>query len=78
MKIANALVFAGSALAISLLAGCKAGGDNPGLEYAPQMYHSVVYEPLTQIKDESQGSWLSNREDGKESFIILISIIPML
>lgn len=68
MKIANALVFAGSALAISLLAGCKADGDNPGLEYAPQMYHSVAYEPLTQIKDESQGSWLSNREDGKGEF----------
>lgn len=68
MKIANALVFAGSTLAISLLAGCKAGGDNPGLEYAPQMYHSVAYEPLTQIKDESQGSWLSTREDGKGEF----------
>ncbi len=68
MKIANALLFAGSALAVSLLAGCKASGDNPGLEYAPQMYHSVAYEPLTQIKDEAQGSWLSNREDGKGEF----------
>jgi mono/diheme cytochrome c family protein len=68
MKIANALLFAGSALAVALLAGCKANGDNPGLEYAPQMYHSVAYEPLTQIKDESQGSWLSNREDGKGEF----------
>ncbi|MFC5192749.1 c-type cytochrome [Algoriphagus aquatilis] len=68
MKIANALLFAGSALAVSFLAGCKASGDNPGLEYAPQMYHSVAYEPLTQIKDEAQGSWLSNREDGKGEF----------
>lgn len=68
MKIAKALIFGGSALAISLLAGCKAGGDNQGLEYAPQMYHSVAYEPLTQIKDESEGSWLSNREDGKGEF----------
>ncbi len=68
MKIAKALIFGGSALAISLLAGCKAGGDNQGLEYAPQMYHSVAYEPLTQIKDESMGSWLSNREDGKGEF----------
>ncbi|MBN7812272.1 cytochrome c [Algoriphagus sp. H41] len=68
MKIAKALIFGGSALAISLLAGCKAGGDNQGLEYAPQMYHSVAYEPLTQIKDESQGTWLSNREDGKGEF----------
>nr|MBI1231308.1 c-type cytochrome [Cytophagales bacterium] len=32
------------------------------------MYHSVAYEPLTQIKDEQQGSWLSNREDGKGEF----------
>ena len=68
MKIAKALIFGGSALAISLLAGCKADGDNQGLEYAPQMYHSVAYEPLTQIKDESMGSWLSNREDGKGEF----------
>lgn len=68
MKIAKALIFGGSVLAISVLAGCKAGGENQGLEYAPQMYHSVAYEPLTQIKDESQGSWLSTREDGKGEF----------
>lgn len=68
MKIAKALIFGGSALAISLLAGCKAGGDNQGLEYAPQMYHSVAYEPLTQIKDESKGNLISNREDGKGEF----------
>ncbi|WP_084438853.1 c-type cytochrome [Algoriphagus mannitolivorans] len=68
MKIANALVFVGSALAISFLVGCKANGDNPGLEYAPQMYHSVAYEPLTQIQNEGEGSWLSTREDGKGEF----------
>lgn len=68
MKNANASLFAGSVLAISLLVGCKAGGENPGLEYAPQMYHSVAYEPLTQIKDEAQGSWLSTREDGKGEY----------
>lgn len=56
------------ALAVVVLSGCQASGDNPGLEYAPQMYHSVPYEPLTQIKDESAGSWLSNREDGKGEF----------
>ena len=68
MKIANASLFACSALAFSLMVGCKAGGENQGLEYAPQMYHSVAYEPLTQIKDEAQGSWLSTREDGKGEF----------
>ena len=51
-----------------ILFGCKAEGDDQGLEYAPQMYHSVAYEPLTQITDESQGSWLSTREDGKGEF----------
>ena len=50
------------------VSACTAKGDNPGLEYAPQMYHSIPYEPLTQIKDERKGSWLSNREDGKGEF----------
>ena len=44
------------------MVGCTASGDNPGLEYAPQMYHSTPYEPLTQITDESQGTWLSSTE----------------
>jgi len=43
---------------------CKAKNDFPGLEYAPNMYHSVAYEPLTQITDKNAGAWLSNREDG--------------
>ena len=68
MKVANALIFASSVFSFSLLTGCKAGGENPGLEYSPQMYHSVAYEPLTQITDETQGSWLSNREDEKGEF----------
>jgi mono/diheme cytochrome c family protein len=50
------------------MTGCSASGDNPGREYAPQMYHSVAYEPLTQIKEEDEGKWLSNREDGKGEF----------
>jgi len=52
-----------TAIALStIIVGCAASGDNPGLEYAPQMYHSTPYEPLTQITDESQGSWLSSTE----------------
>lgn len=56
------------ALSLVLVASCTAGGDDPGLEYAPQMYHSIPYEPLTQIKDEDAGKWLSNREDEKGEF----------
>ena len=68
MKITNTYSLFSFALAGILLAGCKADGDNQGLEYAPQMYHSVAYEPLTQITEETEGSWLSTREDGKGEF----------
>ncbi|CAN0161699.1 unnamed protein product [Chrysoparadoxa australica] len=48
---------------------CTAGVDDTGVEYAPQMYHSTPYEPLSQVQDESIGSWLdSNPEDGHGEF----------
>ena len=49
---------------VQMLMSCKAGKDDTGLEYAPNMYHSVPYEGLSQITDEDEGSWLSNRADG--------------
>lgn len=52
-SIVNLVLVAGG---IVFLAGCKAGGDNPGREYAPNMYHSVAYEPLSQITDENAGA----------------------
>jgi mono/diheme cytochrome c family protein len=52
-----------------VFAACTAGVDNPGVEYAPQMYHSTPYEPLSQIKDEEAGTWLdSNPEDAHGEF----------
>ena len=54
--------------AVVLLAGCEAQGDYPGLEYAPQMYHSVPYEPLTQITDREDGEWLSSLDDNVGEF----------
>ncbi|KEO74901.1 c-type cytochrome [Anditalea andensis] len=52
-----------SGLGVSLaVASCGASGDNQGTEYAPQMYHSVAYEPLTQIRDTEIGGWLSTGE----------------
>ena len=44
-------------------AGCTADGNDPGLEYAPQMYHSVPYEPLNQITDKDAGDWLTSIDD---------------
>jgi mono/diheme cytochrome c family protein len=34
----------------SLMSACNAGGDNPGIEYAPNMYVSFAYEPLSQVE----------------------------
>ena len=36
----------------SLLAGCRADENYPGVEYAPQMYHSVPYEGLSQFTED--------------------------
>lgn len=51
-----------------LLAGCKAGGDYQGLEYAPNMYHSVAYEPLTQITDEGYGVMVNSLDNGRGEY----------
>lgn len=56
-KIASVLISCGVA---ALLLGCAAGGDNPGREYAPNMYHSVAYEPLSQITDSTAGAWVNS------------------
>jgi Cytochrome C oxidase, cbb3-type, subunit III len=49
-KIFN-LLSAGT-LGLTLWA-CQSGGENRGLEYAPQMYHSLAYEPLVMITDST-------------------------
>jgi mono/diheme cytochrome c family protein len=48
--------------AAALLTSCGAGGDDQGTEYAPNMYHSVAYEPYTQITDKDAGNWLTSIE----------------
>src|SRR5690606_40672994 len=68
MKITQSIYFV-SLLGAGLgMFSCQASGDSPGTEYAQNMYHSVPYEPLSQITDEERGMWLSNREDGKGEF----------
>ena len=51
-----------------VMASCAAGGDDTGREYAPQMYHSVPYEGLSQIKDKESGSWLTSIEGAGEFY----------
>ena len=50
------------------MGGCAARKDYPGLEYAPQMYHSTPYEGLSQITDTTQGTWLTSREGEGEFY----------
>lgn len=38
--------------------------ENTRWEFAPNMYHSKAYEPLTQVMDVSAGSFVSSDEDG--------------
>ncbi|WP_373522566.1 cytochrome c [Aquiflexum sp.] len=68
MKIRHFIYLIGFVAMSFGMLSCGASGDNPGYEYAPQMYNSVAYEPLTQIINEDEGSWLSSREDGKGEF----------
>lgn len=64
----NIKSIAGCLMAVMAMASCSAGGDYPGTEYAPQMYHSVPYEPLSQITDETQGKWLNSTADDRGEF----------
>ena len=65
MKLNKLFMLAGAVV----ISSCAAGPDDTGLEYAPQMYHSIPYEGLTQIQDKEVGRWLSNtNEDGHAEF----------
>ncbi len=46
------------------LVSCTTKNNDPGTEYAPNMYHSVAYEPLTQITDKDAGNWVSSLDNG--------------
>jgi mono/diheme cytochrome c family protein len=35
----------------SLFFGCSKDPNDPGLEYAPQMYHAIAFEPFSQVTD---------------------------
>ncbi len=60
-------------MAVAGLAGlgaCTSGGDDPGVEYAPDMYVSKGYEPMSQVADQErsitfQDTTLPISADGK-------------
>ena len=68
MKITQSIYLFSLLGAGMTMMSCGASDDYPGTEYSQNMYHSVPYEPLSQITDEEKGMWLSSREDGKGEF----------
>lgn len=50
------------------MGSCSAGGDHPGTEFSPNMYHSVPYESYSQITDTESGKWLSSGMEGRGEF----------
>jgi cytochrome c5 len=57
MKIASIII---SSLFIISLVSCKKDPNNTGVEYAPEMYHSRAYEPLSQVTDKNNAEYNSN------------------
>ena len=68
MRFMNIKTIATSLSTAVILLGCTAHGDNPGREYAPNMYHSVAYEPLSQIVDESAGTWVNSLDNNRGEY----------
>lgn len=71
-------LFMGVAAAL-LLTACGADGDDQGTEYAPNMYHSVAYEPYSQIMDPEAGRWVTSieYEDGHAEYYNTNNINPL-
>ena len=51
-----------------LLASCGRNPNSVGVEYAPDMYHSIAYDPLSQITDTAIGTWRGDRANGRGYF----------
>ena len=45
---------------LASLSSCRKNPNNPGTEYASQMYHSVPYEGLSQVTDPERDDYNSN------------------
>ncbi len=58
-KTFNFIILIGLA---GIIASCSAGGNDQGVEYAPNMYHAVSYEPLKQVTDKSAGLWVNSSD----------------
>lgn len=77
LYIAAAVLFAGFGFQ-----ACTAGGDDPGVEYAPDMYVSKGWEPMSQLADKEyhivkNGQTIPLTKDGKTMREPVKGTIPM-
>ena len=56
------------AVSTLIVSGCGAGKDDTGFEFAPNMYHSVPYDPLKQITDEESGEIAKFLDDNRDPY----------
>ena len=54
MRTINKVVYLLAFSAVSSLVACTSGGEDPGVEYAPDMYVSKGYEPMSQLRDQER------------------------
>ncbi|MBI1221715.1 MAG: c-type cytochrome [Bacteroidetes bacterium] len=54
MKSINKVVYLLAISALSGFSACTSGGNDPGVEYAPDMYVSKGYEPMSQLADQER------------------------
>lgn len=54
MKAINKVFYFLTLSATVSMTACTSGGDNPGVEYAPDMYVSKGYEPYSQVQDQER------------------------
>ena len=70
MKNFNKVIYLLAIAAASGLTGCVSSGNDPGVEYAPDMYVAKGYEPFSQLADKErsitfQDTTLLLNRDGK-------------
>jgi mono/diheme cytochrome c family protein len=58
----QSLVTIATAVALTaILASCNRDSNDTGIEYAPQMYHTIPFDPYSQVTDTSSEYYNTNR-----------------
>ncbi|MDX2194849.1 MAG: cytochrome c [Cytophagales bacterium] len=59
----NSIILTICAVFTVIFVSCTKDYSKPGMEYAPEMYHSRAYEPLSQVTDKAHAEYNSNENN---------------